>query len=99
MNQKPKKFTKKSLCTICTICTLRVESAESAESAIVSASMIWSASLTNIHELPCAERHGSTRTDVFFFMELYHRWRAQLSDPKPHKQFLPFVRAVMMQEQ
>jgi len=33
------------------------------------------------------------------FMELYHRWRAQLSDPEPYKQFQGFVRAVMMQEQ
>ena len=33
------------------------------------------------------------------FMELYHRWRAQLNDPDPYKQFQGFVRAVMMQEQ
>jgi hypothetical protein len=33
------------------------------------------------------------------FMELYHRWRAQLSDPEPYKQFHGFVRAVMMHEQ
>ena len=33
------------------------------------------------------------------FMELYHRWRAQLSDPDPYTQFQGFVRAVMMQEQ
>ena len=33
------------------------------------------------------------------YMELYHRWRAQLSAPKPYKQFQGFVRAVMMQEQ
>ena len=33
------------------------------------------------------------------FMELYHRWRAQLTDPDPYVQFQGFVRAVMMQEQ
>ena len=43
------------------------------------------------------------------FMELYHRWRAQLNpspdflaahpDYTPYKQFQGFVRAVMMQEQ
>ena len=33
------------------------------------------------------------------FMELYHRWKAQLSDPDPYKQFQGFVKAVMMQEQ
>lgn len=33
------------------------------------------------------------------YMELYYRWRAQLVDPKPYKQFQGFVRAVMMQEQ
>ena len=32
-------------------------------------------------------------------MELYHRWRAQLSDPDPYKQFPPFVRAVLLREQ
>ena len=33
------------------------------------------------------------------YMELYYRWRAQLSDPEPYKQFQGFVKAVMMQEQ
>ena len=33
------------------------------------------------------------------YMELYHRWRAQLTDPEPYTQFQGFVRAVMMQEQ
>lgn len=33
------------------------------------------------------------------FMELYNRWRAQLSDPEPYKQFAPFVRAVLVKEQ
>ena len=33
------------------------------------------------------------------YMELYHRWRAQLTDPKPYKQFQGFVRAVLMHEQ
>lgn len=33
------------------------------------------------------------------FMELYQRWRAQLSDPKPYKQFPPFVRTVLLKEQ
>lgn len=32
------------------------------------------------------------------YMELYHRWRAQLSSPKPCKQFPNFVRAVLMGE-
>ena len=32
------------------------------------------------------------------FMELYHRWRAQLSDPDPYKQFLPFIRTVLASE-
>ena len=32
------------------------------------------------------------------FMELYHRWRAQLSDPDPYKQFLPFIRTVLSHE-
>lgn len=32
------------------------------------------------------------------FMELYHRWRAQLSDPNPYKQFQGFVRAVLVRE-
>ena len=33
------------------------------------------------------------------YMEMYYRWRAQLTDPEPYKQFQGFVRAVMMQEQ
>lgn len=33
------------------------------------------------------------------FMELYQRWRAQLSDPDPYKQFPPFVRTVLLSEQ
>lgn len=33
------------------------------------------------------------------YMELYHRWRAQLSAPDPYMQFQGFVKAVMMQEQ
>lgn len=33
------------------------------------------------------------------YMELYHRWRAQLSDPDPYVQFQGFVKAVLMQEQ
>ena len=33
------------------------------------------------------------------YMELYHRWRAQLSDPKPCKQFPNFIRAVLVREQ
>ena len=32
------------------------------------------------------------------FMELYQRWRAQLSDPDPYKQFLPFIRTVLASE-
>ena len=32
------------------------------------------------------------------FMELYQRWRAQLSDPDPYKQFLPFIRTVLSHE-
>ena len=32
------------------------------------------------------------------FMELYQRWRAQLSDPDPYKQFPAFVRAVLVRE-
>ena len=32
------------------------------------------------------------------FMEIYHRWRAQLSDPDPYKQFLPFIRTVLASE-
>lgn len=32
------------------------------------------------------------------YMELYYRWRAQLSSPKPCKQFPNFVRAVLMGE-
>ena len=33
------------------------------------------------------------------YMELYHRWRAQLNDPEHYTQFQGFVKAVMMQEQ
>jgi len=33
------------------------------------------------------------------YMELYYRWRAQLTDPEPYMQFQGFVKAVMMQEQ
>ena len=33
------------------------------------------------------------------FMELYNRWRAQLSDPEPYKQFPAFVRTVLLSEQ
>ena len=33
------------------------------------------------------------------FMELYNRWRAQLSNPKPYKQFAPFVRTILLSEQ
>lgn len=33
------------------------------------------------------------------FMELYHRWKAQLSDPDPYKQFPPFVRTILLSEQ
>lgn len=32
------------------------------------------------------------------YMELYHRWREQLSDEKPCKQFPNFVRAVLASE-
>lgn len=32
------------------------------------------------------------------YMELYNRWRAQLTDPKPYKQFAAFVRAVLVHE-
>lgn len=32
------------------------------------------------------------------YMELYHRWRAQLSSPKPCKQFPNFIRAVLIGE-
>ena len=32
------------------------------------------------------------------YMELYHRWRAQLSEPHHYKQFPPFVRAVLEKE-
>ena len=33
------------------------------------------------------------------FMELYLRWRAQLSAPEPYKQFPPFVRTILLNEQ
>lgn len=33
------------------------------------------------------------------FMELYQRWRAQLSNPDHYKEFLPFIRAVLCHEQ
>lgn len=33
------------------------------------------------------------------FMELYHRWRAQLNQPNAYKQFQGFVRAVLIHEQ
>lgn len=33
------------------------------------------------------------------YMELYHRWRAQLTDPDPYVQFQGFVKAVLMHEQ
>ena len=33
------------------------------------------------------------------FMELYHRWRAQLTNPEPYKQFPAFVRTVLLNEQ
>ena len=32
------------------------------------------------------------------YMELYHRWRAQLGSPNPAKQFPNFVRAVLASE-
>ena len=32
------------------------------------------------------------------FMELYNRWKAQLSSPDSYKQFPPFVRAVLASE-
>ena len=32
------------------------------------------------------------------FMELYHRWRAQLNEPNAYKQFPPFVRTVLVRE-
>lgn len=32
------------------------------------------------------------------YMELYHRWRAQLNQPNAYKQFPPFVRTVLLQE-
>lgn len=33
------------------------------------------------------------------FMELYQRWKEHLQGPKPHKQFPPFVRTVLLSEQ
>ena len=33
------------------------------------------------------------------YMELYHRWRAQLSAPDHYKQFQGYVKAVLKQEQ
>ena len=33
------------------------------------------------------------------YMELYHRWRAQLNDPEPYMQFQGFVKVVLMHEQ
>ncbi len=33
------------------------------------------------------------------FLELYHRWRAQLADPEPYKQFPAFVRVTLLNEQ
>jgi len=33
------------------------------------------------------------------FMELYQRWREHLKGPEPHKQFPPFVRTVLLNEQ
>lgn len=32
------------------------------------------------------------------YMELYYRWRAQLRDDKPYKQFPNFVRSVLVAE-
>ncbi len=32
------------------------------------------------------------------YMEMYDRWRAQLSDPKPYRQFQGFVKVVLMRE-
>ena len=32
------------------------------------------------------------------YMDYYHRWREQLSSPKPRKQFPNFVRAMLAQE-
>ena len=32
------------------------------------------------------------------YRELYHRWRAQLSEPEPYKQFGNFIRAVLIKE-
>jgi len=32
------------------------------------------------------------------YMELYHRWRAQLTSPKPCKQFPNFVRSILVNE-
>jgi hypothetical protein len=48
----------------------------------------------------CREAHLIVRDKSHpRFMELYQRWRAQLSAPDPYKQFQGFVKAVMMQEQ
>jgi len=33
------------------------------------------------------------------FMELYNRWKEHLKGPEPHKQFPPFVRTVLLNEQ
>lgn len=33
------------------------------------------------------------------YMELYHRWKAQLSEPNHYKQFQGYVKAVLKQEQ
>ena len=33
------------------------------------------------------------------FMEFYHRWREHLKGPGPHKQFPPFVRVELLNEQ
>ena len=33
------------------------------------------------------------------FMELYQRWKEHLQGPKPHKQFPPFIRTVLLSEQ
>ena len=32
------------------------------------------------------------------YVELYHRWRAQLNQPNAYKQFPPFVRTILLQE-
>ena len=52
----------------------------------------WSAACVLSKEILADKSHPR-------YMELYQLWRAQLSSPKPCKQFPNFVRAVLVREQ